>query len=65
MIFEDNQVDLEVATEHLFDYSECRAVSERPEIGVLDKYKYCERRRNVRWRHVHEGYENDSRGYAE
>uniref|UniRef100_A0A1B0B5C5 Uncharacterized protein n=1 Tax=Glossina palpalis gambiensis TaxID=67801 RepID=A0A1B0B5C5_9MUSC len=50
----------------LCDYLERRVVSERlPNIKIDVLNKYCERRCDVLLRHLHEGYETDSCGYAE
>ncbi|XP_028411294.1 E3 ubiquitin-protein ligase arih1l-like [Dendronephthya gigantea] len=62
VIFEDNQKDVEMATETLSEYLERDISSEN--LGcikqkVQDKYRYCEMRRKVLLDHVNEGYEND------
>lgn len=71
MIFEDNQSDLEMATECLSEYLEkdinsdqVKAVQEIKQ-KVQDKYRYCEQRRNVLLDHVQEGYEKDFWEYQE
>lgn len=60
IIFEDNQKDLENATEQLSEYLErditCDMLNDIKQ-KVQDKYRYCESRRNVLLDHVHEGYE--------
>ncbi|XP_057308532.1 E3 ubiquitin-protein ligase arih1-like isoform X2 [Hydractinia symbiolongicarpus] len=68
---EDNQRDLELATEQLSEYlerdintSELKAIQEIKQ-KVQDKYRYCEQRRNVLLDHVHEGYEKDFWEYQE
>lgn len=63
VIFEENQQDLENATEILSGLLE-RDLSEDDNVcelkkRVLDKYKYCEVRRKVLVRHVKEGYDNE------
>lgn len=61
-IFEDNQRDLEQATEQLSEYLERNITSEMLvdiKQKVQDKYRYCEGRRKVLLKHVHEGYEGD------
>lgn len=62
IIFEDNQKDLENATEQLSEYLErditCDMLNDIKQ-KVQDKYRYCESRRNVLLDHVHEGYEKD------
>ncbi|KAI9586105.1 E3 ubiquitin-protein ligase ariadne-1-like [Glossina fuscipes] len=68
MIFEDNQKDLESATEKLSEYLERDITSENLadiKQKVQDKYRYCEKRRNVLLDHVHEGYEKDWWEYLE
>jgi len=62
IIFEDNQRDLEMATEVLSEYLERDINSEdAQEIKqkVQDKYRYCEQRRQVLLDHVLEGYDKD------
>lgn len=62
-IFQDNQRDLEIATETLCEHLE-REVKDNydnaPDLGVAikDKYAYCERRQKVLLDHVYEGYRN-------
>lgn len=62
IIFEDNQKDLENATEQLSEFLErditCDMLNDIKQ-KVQDKYRYCESRRNVLLDHVHEGYEKD------
>uniref|UniRef100_H2Y8G8 RBR-type E3 ubiquitin transferase n=1 Tax=Ciona savignyi TaxID=51511 RepID=H2Y8G8_CIOSA len=62
LIFEDNQADMEKATETLSEYLErdittasIREIKQK----VQDKYRYCDSRRNVLLNHVHEGYDKD------
>jgi len=65
-IFEDNQKDLESATEKLSEYLERDITSENLvdiKQKVQDKYRYCESRRQVLLDHVHEGYEKDIWAY--
>ena len=61
-IFEDNQKDLENATEILSEYLE-RDIDSANLVDikqkVQDKSRYCENRRKVLLDHVHEGYEKD------
>jgi len=67
-IFEDNQKDLESATEHLSEYLE-RDISAENLVDikqkVQDKYRYCDSRRKVLLAHVHEGYEKEWWDYTE
>lgn len=68
IIFEDNQKDLEHATEQLSEYLEREITSELLvdiKQKVQDKYRYCESRRKVLLDHVHEGYEKDLWEYHE
>jgi len=61
-IFEDNQRDLESATEKLSEYLERDIPADNLadiKQKVQDKYRYCENRRQVLLDHVHEGYEKD------
>jgi ariadne-1 len=62
IIFEDNQRDLESATEKLSEYLE-REITHENLSGikqkVQDKYRYCESRRKVLLQHVQEGYDKD------
>lgn len=64
IIFEQNQADLEHATEELSGYLE-RDFSQTngtlPELKqkVQDKYRYCSTRRKVLLDHVAEGYDCD------
>ncbi|XP_032831577.1 E3 ubiquitin-protein ligase ARIH1 isoform X2 [Petromyzon marinus] len=68
IIFENNQADLENATEVLSGYLE-RDISQEAlqdiKQKVQDKYRYCESRRKVLLKHVHEGYEKDLWEYTE
>ncbi|XP_074650298.1 E3 ubiquitin-protein ligase arih1-like [Tubulanus polymorphus] len=62
IIFEENQRDLECATEQLSEYLERDITSDilvDIKQKVQDKYRYCESRRTVLLNHVHEGYEKD------
>jgi len=62
IIFEENQKDLECATEQLSEYLERDISSDMlPDIKqkVQDKYRYCEGRCKVLLDHVHEGYDKD------
>jgi len=67
-IFEDNQKDLESATEQLSEYLE-RDISAENLVDikqkVQDKYRYCDSRRKVLLAHVHEGYDKDWWLYTE
>jgi len=68
IIFEDNQKDLENATEQLSEYLEREITSEMLadiKQRVQDKYRYCESRRKVLLDHVHEGYEKELWEYYE
>ncbi|KAJ8305008.1 hypothetical protein KUTeg_018591 [Tegillarca granosa] len=68
IIFEENQKDLENATEQLSEYLERDITSEMLQDikqRVQDKYRYCESRRKVLLDHVHEGYEKDLWEYLE
>jgi ariadne-1 len=63
IIFEQNQADLEHATEELSGYLERDSndmanVTEMKQ-KVQDKYRYCNGRRKVLLDHVAEGYERD------
>ncbi|KAG1680888.1 E3 ubiquitin-protein ligase arih1l [Nymphon striatum] len=61
-IFEDNQRDLESATETLSEYLERDITSENIvdiKQKVQDKNRYCDIRRKKLLEHVHEGYERD------
>jgi len=65
-LFEDNQRDLETATETLSEYLERDITQENIadiKQKVQDKYRYCQQRRNKLLEHVHEGYERDSWEY--
>lgn len=62
IIFEENQKDLENATEQLSEYLERDITSDMLidiKQKVQDKYRYCENRCRVLLDHVHEGYEAD------
>jgi len=67
-IFEENQKDLETATETLSEYLE-RDISAENLVDikqkVQDKYRFCDSRRKVLLDHVHEGYERDYWVYSE
>ncbi|CAG7833712.1 unnamed protein product [Allacma fusca] len=68
VIFEDNQRDLESATEKLSEYLERDITSENLadiKQKVQDKYRYCESRRKVLLEHVYEGYDKDWWVYQE
>jgi ariadne-1 len=62
LIFEENQKDLEIATENLSGFLE-RDITTRniADIGTKlpDKYRYCEKRRKILVEHVHEGYDKN------
>ncbi|XP_002736743.1 E3 ubiquitin-protein ligase arih1-like isoform X2 [Saccoglossus kowalevskii] len=68
IIFEDNQKDLEHATEKLSEYLE-RDITQDSLVDikqkVQDKYRYCESRRKVLLEHVHEGYDKELWEYTE
>jgi len=67
LIFEDNQRDLESATEKLSEYLERDVTSDNIadiKQRVQDKYRYCESRRKVLLQHVQEGYEKDCWEYT-
>jgi len=67
-IFEDNQRDLESATEQLSEYLERDISAENLadiKQKVQDKYRYCDIRRKALLAHVHEGYEKDWWEYTE
>ena len=62
VIFEDNQKDVESATEKLSEYLEREITQENLadiKQKVQDKYRYCDQRRRKLLEHVHEGYEYD------
>lgn len=62
IIFEDNQRDLENATETLSEYLERDITSDNIKDikqKVQDKYRYCDGRRRILLEHVQEGYEQD------
>lgn len=68
VIFEDNQKDLEMATETLSEYLERDITSEclsDIKQKVQDKYRYCEARRKALLDHVYEGYETDIWEYVD
>ncbi|CAG5099484.1 Similar to arih1: E3 ubiquitin-protein ligase arih1 (Xenopus laevis) [Cotesia congregata] len=68
VIFEENQKDLEGATELLSEYLERNITSENLadiKQKVQDKYRYCDSRRKVLLEHVHEGYEKEWWDYME
>ena len=61
-IFEDNQKDLENATEKLSEYLEHDITNDNLtsiKQNVQDKYRYCENRRKALMLHLQEGYEKD------
>ena len=61
-IFEDNQVDLEIATECLSEYLEQDITIENiaaTKQKVQDQYVYCLRRRKALLKHIHQGYDED------
>jgi len=67
-MFEDNQRDLESATEQLSEYLERDICAENLvdiKQKVQDKYRYCDSRRKVLLAYVHEGYEKDWWDYTE
>lgn len=68
VIFEENQKDLERATELLSEYLE-RDITQENLVDikqkVQDKYRYCDGRQKALLRHVHEGYEKDWWVYSE
>lgn len=67
IIFEDNQRDLESATEKLSEYLERDITSDNIidiKQRVQDKYRYCESRRKVLLQHVQEGYDKDMWEYT-
>eukprot|EP00127_Corallochytrium_limacisporum_P005775 Clim_evm154s210 gene=Clim_evmTU154s210 len=62
IIFEDNQRDLEMATEQLSEYMEQNVNKDAAQDikkKVLDKSKYCESRRKILLDHVAKGHEDD------
>ncbi|XP_058475791.1 E3 ubiquitin-protein ligase arih1-like [Solea solea] len=68
IIFENNQADLEKATEVLSRYLEqdiSHDCLQNLKQEIQDKYRYCASRREVLLQHVHEGYENDLWEYTE
>ncbi|KAK2704019.1 E3 ubiquitin-protein ligase ariadne-1-like [Artemia franciscana] len=68
VIFEENQKDLESATETLSEYLERDITSDNLidiKQKVQDKIRYCDHRRKVLTQHVHEGYDNDWWDYTE
>lgn len=68
VIFEENQKDLERATEMLSEYLE-RDITQENLVDikqkVQDKYRYCDGRRKALLDHVHEGYEKDWWEYSD
>ncbi|MCL4131277.1 UNVERIFIED_CONTAM: hypothetical protein GTU68_002393, partial [Idotea baltica] len=61
-IIENNQSDVEMATEQLSEYLEREITTDvltDIKQKVQDKSRYCENRRLVLLKHVHEGYEHD------
>jgi ariadne-1 len=68
VIFEDNQKDLELATEMLSGYLERNITLDSLvdiKQQVQDKLRYCQQRRQVLLDHVYEGYEQDWWEYTE
>ncbi|XP_064400829.1 E3 ubiquitin-protein ligase arih1l-like [Halichondria panicea] len=68
LIFEDNQRDMEMATETLSGYLERDITGDsisNVKIFVQDKTKYCEARRQVLLDHVYEGYEQEIWEFSE
>ncbi|CAF0775606.1 unnamed protein product [Didymodactylos carnosus] len=70
IIFEQNQADLEHATEELSGYLErdiSQTMTNLNEIKqkVQDKYRYCDIRRKVLLDHVYEGYDTEYWEYCE
>ncbi|XP_046912406.1 E3 ubiquitin-protein ligase arih1l isoform X2 [Dermatophagoides farinae] len=62
IIFEDNQRDLESATEKLSEYLEREITGDNITVikqKVQDKHRYCESRRRALLDHVQEGYDKD------
>ncbi|KPM11073.1 hypothetical protein QR98_0096390 [Sarcoptes scabiei] len=62
IIFEDNQKDLEGATEKLSEYLEREITGDNISVikqKVQDKYRYCESRRRALLCHVKEGYDKN------
>lgn len=59
---QDNQKDLETATEMLSEYLE-RDITQENLVDikqkVQDKYRYCDSRRRVLAEHVYEGYDKE------
>lgn len=61
LMFEDNQRDLELATESLSWFLEQDITNEsmvQIKQRVQEKYNYCDQRRTILLDHIHEGYEN-------
>jgi len=61
-IFEDNQKDLQTATEELSGYFGREFSAEtlvKMKIKVQDQYRYCDTRRKILLAYVQEGYEKD------
>lgn len=68
VIFENNQSDLENATEDLSRYLERDITNEvlvDIKLKVHNKYRYCESRRQVLLKHVQEGSDGDMWDYVE
>lgn len=62
-IFQQNQADLEQATEKLSGFLEQKVSAKgvyEMRRNVLDSMAYCDRRREILARHMHEGYEAES-----
>jgi ariadne-1 len=62
IIFEENQQDLETATEVLSAYLERELTEDEVagiKVNVLNRFTYCENRRNALVKHVKEGYHRD------
>lgn len=67
-MFENNQRDLEAATESLSEYLERDVTSDAVKDikqKIQDKTSYCDARRKALLEHVHEGYDNDWWSYRE
>lgn len=61
LMFEDNQRDLELATENLSWVLEQDITNEsmvQIKQKLQERYSYCDKRRSVLLDHIHEGYEN-------
>lgn len=62
IIFENNQADLEKATEQLCEYLERDITTDALQDikqKVQDKWRYCDNRRQLLLKHIYEGYDND------